>query len=148
MNTRIVRSSKRSESGFTLIELLVVVLIIGILAAIAVPQYFKVIEKGRSAEAVTWIGTLKEAQERYYLKNGTYTTAPSLLDVSLGTPKNFNAPSFGTGANQYTVSMSRNASPAVYGSYTVSMRFSQNGAATWNGKTVCNQSNCQTDLMP
>ncbi len=58
-----------SGAGFTLIELLVVVLIIGILAAIAVPQYFKVVEKGKFVESMQWLNSLKGAQERYLAKN-------------------------------------------------------------------------------
>ena len=55
---------RRRKQGFTLIELIVVVLIIGILASIAIPQYFRIVEKGRFAEATSWVDAVRSAQER------------------------------------------------------------------------------------
>ena len=60
------------KNGFTLIELLVVVLIIGILASIALPQYRKVVEKSKASQAFSIIRTIAAAQENYRIANGTY----------------------------------------------------------------------------
>lgn len=68
--------------GFTLVEMLVVVLIIGILAAIAVPQYQKAVKKSQGVEAILNLKTLKRAQEAYYLANGKYTNDLSKLDLT------------------------------------------------------------------
>lgn len=55
-----------NRKGFTLLEVLIVVIIIGILAAIALPQYITTIEKARSAEAVANIGSLRSSMDRYW----------------------------------------------------------------------------------
>ena len=72
----------KNKKGFTLIELLVVVLIIGILASIAIPQYFKVVEKARVAEAMSIISAVKSAEERFLAKGGAYTSNFTELDIS------------------------------------------------------------------
>ena len=71
----------KNKQAFTLIELLVVVLIIGILAAVAVPQYQVAVGKARVMRVLPLMRSILNAQDAYYLANGTYTDDAADLDV-------------------------------------------------------------------
>ena len=73
----------KMDRGFTLIELLVVVLIIGILASIALPQYQKAVEKSKATQALTVLKSLVQAQKTYFMANGAYAKHFDELSVEL-----------------------------------------------------------------
>jgi type IV pilus assembly protein PilE len=72
------------NKGFTLIELLVVVLIIGILAAVAFPKYQIAVLKSKAAAAMPMLKTINDAEQRYFLTTGNYTTNFNDLDITVG----------------------------------------------------------------
>ena len=146
---------KNMKKGFTLIELLVVVLIIGILSAIALPQYTTAVEKARSSEAITLMGTLRYAAERYRLQTGDFPGADlSSLDIELpnvtctgttctSSTKNFKIS--GSGTDTYTIKAQRIGSDGKDGNYYLQTVVKSDGSATrsctgsdTDGTKICN----------
>ncbi len=90
---------RRRSQGFTLIELLIVIAIIGILAAIAIPNLLNALQRGRQKRTMADIRTLATAIESYNIDNSIYPTAitcpgPSVLPANPPTP---------VGSNSWTV---------------------------------------------
>ena len=71
-------NKKNANKGFTLIELLVVVIIIGVLAAISLPNLLGQVGRARQAEARTNLGVVNRAQQVYRLENTTFATVTDL----------------------------------------------------------------------
>ncbi|MBI4436302.1 MAG: prepilin-type N-terminal cleavage/methylation domain-containing protein [Candidatus Omnitrophica bacterium] len=91
------------HAGFTLLELLIVIIILGILAALALPQYLKTVERGRGAEAIVNLGTIRTGELNYYAENRVYTPDLDLLDID--NPNFLPPPPDGTRLFDYTLSV-------------------------------------------
>jgi prepilin-type N-terminal cleavage/methylation domain-containing protein len=123
----------KKNNGFTLVELAVVIVIIGVIAAFAVPRFRDAVERSKAAEAVNFMTSIRSAQERYNARLGSYTTNLADLDISMGTPKYFSVGDVAVGStgsieNSWTLTLSRVGASAGYGNYTVV--FTQSGFST------------------
>lgn len=72
------------RKGFTLIEIMMVVVIIGVMVTIALPQYVKIVEKGRSSEARVMLGQIRSLQNLYFLEHDAYSL--TFADLQLNVP--------------------------------------------------------------
>ena len=128
-----------TRRGFTLIELLVVVLIIALLAAVALPQYRKAVDKSRYAAMMAAVDAIKQSEELYYLENGTYTQDTAELNADI--PSNCTLRS-STSYNCKTFIVYINDLGDVYGlrnkepKLTYVMGY-DNYSSVWRGKRLC-----------
>lgn len=72
-----------NKKGFTLVEVLIVVIIIGILAAIGIPQFASSIEKAKGGEARAGLGHIQTGEKVFFAENEYYTTTLGSLDITL-----------------------------------------------------------------
>ena len=112
------------RSGFTLVELAVVVVIIGVLAAFAVPRFLASVERSKAAEAFNYLSSIQAAQERYHARQGTYAAVLTDLDIKMTTPKYYTPgiSAAGTTLNledSWMLTLTRTGASAGYGEYTV-----------------------------
>ncbi len=80
-------ANKKGNKGFTLIELLVVVIIIGVLAAIALPNLLGQVGKARESEAKSTLGAMNRAQQTVFAERGEFAADIDTLEVPVGNEK-------------------------------------------------------------
>ena len=89
---------RKSEKGFTLIELMIVVAIIGILAAIAIPNFLRFQLKSKTSEAKVNLAAIRTAEESYLAEFGSYVNAAATPGTAPGSTK---APFTGGGLSNF-----------------------------------------------
>ncbi len=134
---------KLNNQGFTLLEIIIVIIIVGVLAALALPKFFQTIENSRVAEAFTNLNAVNQAMQRCQLTTGDYNQCDDLTaDVDIADPNSAAGRLF-----DYTVSVTgnkegmlitgrRNTNDGGDGTSTVFLRYNDVGGTTKGGMTL------------
>ncbi|BAC08563.1 type IV pilin protein [Thermosynechococcus vestitus] len=134
-------AKKKENEGFTLIELLVVVIIIGILAAIALPSMLNQAAKARLSSAKSAIGAINRAQQAYRLENTQFAPNVTTLKLGVSTPDGYTTPAItANGGNDAYVQTSADdpQGTGVTGCVTVANGITTSTVITGNSATAPN----------
>jgi prepilin-type N-terminal cleavage/methylation domain-containing protein len=120
----------KDRKGFTLVELTVVIVVIGVLAAFGVPQLLTMIERSKAGEAFHYLASVREAQETYLTRQGTFARNVADLDIQLPPPRYFSIGAIAAGQTKnlqtsWTLTLTRHGASSGYGAYTVT--FTEDG---------------------
>ena len=131
----------RKNMGFTLIEVMIVVVIIGILAAVAIPNYSEYVTRSRVTEAISGLSDMRVRMEQYFQDNRTYVGACVAGTVApLATATNFTFACSNLAATTYTVTAT-GSGPMSGFAYTVNQSNTRTSTmtspSTWTGNTAC-----------
>ncbi|BCX12692.1 MAG: pili assembly chaperone [Thermosynechococcus sp.] len=132
-------AKKKANEGFTLIELLVVVIIIGILAAIALPSMLNQASKARLSSAKNAIGAINRAQQAYRLENTEFAPDVTTLKLGVSTPDGYTTPTINANAGNWATAKTTANDPqgtGVTGCVTVANGVTTSTIVTGNSNSA------------
>lgn len=142
-------SGYQKRAGMTLVELIVVILIISILASLAIPQYFRALEKTRAGEVAAYVGSVRRAQDRFSIKFTVYCNDANSLDIPPLQTKYFNNAfvlvNGAVATTGWQATFTRMASPMPPAPYTAGYTVIYNSLT---GNFTSSDANVTRDLLP
>ena len=132
--------SKIKNQGFTLLEIIIVIIIVGVLASLALPRFFRTVEYSRGTEALTSLNAVRQSMERCYLQRNAYTNCNAFANLDLEDPasspnNHFTYAIAPAAATTYTITATRNTRDGGVATDTVVL--TNNGATiTRSGTTA------------
>lgn len=122
-----------NKRGFTLLEIIIVIIIIGVLASLALPRFFKTVEFSRASEALANLSSIRSAMQRCYVIDNAYTacgvwTALDIEDPNLIATRLFDYTFTAIGLTTFTITATR-----VAGAPAGAITLEQDGRKTGTG---------------